>query len=286
MIDLHTHSTFSDGTLTPEELVQKAVESELSALALTDHDTVAGLPRFMKACFERGITGVPGVEFSVDDELGNEGQLHILGLFIDYTSPLIMQYARKMKEKRLKRNERIIAILKQNNIEIDNKEVLKLSGVGVPGRVHIAGIMVKKGYVKSVQQAFDLYLGPGKKAFIPKPKFPPQTIIDLIHDLGGISILAHPVYLKLPSIKMLKNYVKNLIDLGLDGIEIFYSNTPKNITSALLQLCAEHDLLISGGSDFHGIEVRPDIRLGSGASNLYIPDILLEKMQTYLRKNR
>lgn len=284
MIDLHTHSTFSDGSLTPEELVQEALRRNLSAIALTDHDTVTGIPHFLKACKKYQIKGIPGIEFSVDDELTDGGQIHLIGLFIDHNSPEINKYAQSMKQHRIERNVKIVKKLKQLRIKISTKDVEKESTDGVLGRAHIARVLIKKEVVASVQEAFDKLLGPGKPAFVPKPRFMAEEIISLIKNANGIAILAHPIYLNFKSTQELYEFIRNLADYGLDGVEIFYPNTPKKMVHRLLKIADKLNLLISGGSDYHGKIIRPEVNLGTGRGDLYIPDCLLEKMEEYRKK--
>lgn len=284
MIDLHTHSTFSDGSLTPEELVQEALRRNLSAIALTDHDTVTGILHFLEACKKYQIKGIPGIEFSVDDELTDGGQIHLIGLFIDHNSPEINKYAQSMKQHRIERNVKIVKKLKQLRIKISTKDVEKESTDGVLGRAHIARVLIKKEVVASVQEAFDKLLGPGKPAFVPKPRFMAEEIISLIKNANGIAILAHPIYLNFKSTQELYEFIRNLADYGLDGVEIFYPNTPKKMVHRLLKITDKLNLLISGGSDYHGKIIRPEVNLGTGRGDLYIPDCLLEKMEEYRKK--
>jgi len=279
MIDLHTHSTFSDGSLTPEELVKEAKKNRLSALALTDHDTVSGIPHFLKACQKYKIKGIPGIEFSVNDELSDGGQIHIIGLFIDHTSAEINKYARSMKKFRIERNKKIVNKLQEMDIPITIAEVQEESTDGVLGRAHIARVLIKKEVVLSVQEAFDKLIGPGKPAFVPKPRFMAEEIIGLIKNAGGLSILAHPMHLNFKSSIKLYDFIQSLAGYGLNGIEIFYPNTPKKTVNQLLKIADELELLISGGSDYHGKTIRPEINLGTGRGDLHIPDCLLEEME-------
>ncbi|MCK5077971.1 MAG: PHP domain-containing protein [Calditrichia bacterium] len=283
MIDLHTHSTFSDGSLTPEQLVKEAVKCNLSAIALTDHDTVSGIPNFLKACKKHRIKGIPGIEFSVNDELSGGGQVHLIGLFIDHHSTVINKYAKAMKQHRIERNRKIVEKLNQAGIVITAKDVENENADGVLGRVHIAKALIKKRMISSVQEAFDTLIGPGKPAFVPKPRFQAEEIINMIHQANGIAILAHPLYLNFASNKITP-FINELVKYGLDGVEVFYPNTPKKIVHTLLKIVEEKKLLISGGSDYHGKPIRPEVNLGTGRGDIYIPDNLLKEMEEYRNK--
>jgi hypothetical protein len=284
MIDLHIHSRYSDGEYTPQELVQKAKKIGLSSLALTDHDTTAGVPEFLEACNRYHIRGIPGIELSVLDDEEKDRQLHILGYFIKFDHPLLKKHIKLMSKERKERALAIIEKLKHYGIPVPDQYVNKLKKEKNPGRVHIARILLELGYVKDLREAFHAFLTPGKPAFVPKPSFEPASIIRLIHETGGLAILAHPVYLKCETYKELYDWLEKLKTWGIDGVEVLYPETPKKLIHRVLDWVTEQDLLITGGSDFHGEKVRAGIHMGRGTGNMYIPDILLQKMEERLMK--
>jgi predicted metal-dependent phosphoesterase TrpH len=273
LIDLHTHSTASDGSMEPGELVKYAKSRGLAAIALTDHDTMEGI----KEAYEEGLRidfeVVPGLEISVDFE----PEMHILGYFsgdsyLDIEDTLI--YLRKSREER---NPKIIKKLNDMGFDINMEEVSKVAVRGVVGRAHIAKVLADKGYVGSVGEAFDKFLSSGRPAFVKRDKFTPEQGINEITRAGGIPVLAHPIYLD-RSYAELDSLFYELKIIGLKGIEAYYvDNTPQD-TANMVKLAHKHGLLISGGSDFHG-SFKSDIEIGVGYGNLNIPYDLLEKLK-------
>jgi len=267
VVDLHTHSTASDGSYSPEELVRLAKESGLFALALTDHDTVDGLPSAVKTAKEVGINFVCGVEISVKFE--GKGHFHLLGYFKSPEVPELADVLKKLHEARAKRNEKMLEKLNELGIDISMEE-LKEIAKGEIGRPHIAKLLVKKGVVKSFEEAFDKYLKKGAPAYVPKALLSPEEAISLVLKAGGIPVLAHPITLKLDYYS-LKNYIKELKEMGLKGVEAYYTEHTEEFTQEVLKYAKEFDLIVTGGSDFHG-ENKPDIKLGRGFGNLRVPD--------------
>lgn len=278
MIDLHTHSTYSDGTFTPEELLREAARLGLSALALTDHDTIDGLAEFMESGKRYGVFTVPGVEIGVDSKLPNNGHIHILGLFIDPYSTQLQQTLRYLRAQRNLRAEKIIRKLNELNIPISVEELRAEAGEGAIGRPHVAKILLRRGVVGSIQEAFDVYLAKGKPAYIAKETLGEAAALKLIHDAGGLSILAHPHLMNYDTFAEARDKILKLKTLGLDGIEVYYSGMPREYTEQLLTLAEEQDLVLSGGSDFHGLN-KDQVRLGSGKDNdLQVPDAVLDSL--------
>jgi hypothetical protein len=257
-VDLHCHSTASDGTLSPTQVVQLAVDSGLSALALTDHDTIGGIAEAAAAAKERNIDFLPGIEISCDF---SPGTMHILGYGVDPTSPVLADMTAKLIEGRDNRNPKIIARLQELGVDITMDEVEKESGGGVVGRPHIAAILVRKGYVSSIKEAFNQYLAPGGKAYFDKERLTSQQALGMIRDSGGLPVLAHPVQLRLENDAQLDTVVKNLLDQGLAGIEIIHSDHDASWIEKCEALAKKYRLLRTGGSDFHGTN-KKDIRLG------------------------
>lgn len=279
MIDLHMHSTYSDGSMTPEELLQEAKRIGLSAIALTDHDTIDGVAEFTELGKQYGITTVPGVEISVDTKLPNNGHMHILGLLIDPYAKDLRDTLNYLLTQRNLRAERIIQKLRDLKVDITMEELLAEAGEGSIGRPHVARILLRKGAVSSIQEAFDVYLAKGKPAYMDKEKLGESDALKMIHDAGGLAILAHAHLMHYDTFAEAREKILELKGLGLDGFEVYYSGMPPEYTDNLLKLAEEEGFLISGGSDFHGAN-KEHIFMGSGKNNdLNIPDNILTQLQ-------
>ena len=268
MIDLHTHSTASDGTYSPAELVRLARETGLFALALTDHDTVEGLPQALAAAEEHGIRFVPGVEISVRFE--GPGHCHILGYFVDPHSSSLRETLGLLQKARRERNRLMVERLQALGVDLTLEEVAARAGGGEIGRPHFAALLVEKGVVRSVEEAFERYLRKGAPAYVPKARLAPEEAFSAIRTAGGLPVLAHPVHLKL-SAEELTRYVAGLKEMGLEGLEAYYTDHSREFTTLCLELARRYDLVPTGGSDFHGHN-KPDIKLGRGFGNLSVPD--------------
>ena len=273
MIDLHTHTTASDGSYTPSGLVRYAAAIGLKAIAITDHDTLDGLPEALKEAELLELEVVPGVEISVDFQ----PEMHMLGYFLygGYTS--MNGILKELKEKRSERNPKIIKKLNELGMDINMEEIEALARGGVTGRPHIARVMIEKGYVVSVAEAFDKYLASGRPAYFPKEKLTPEQGIEEISKTGGLPVLAHPIYLDRNETE-LDLLLENLAKAGLKGIEAYYSENTDDQTKLLLKLAGRNNLFVTGGSDFHG-SFKPDIEIGTGRGNLSIGFELLEIMR-------
>lgn len=277
MIDLHAHSTFSDGSCTPRELVELAKAGGLSAVALTDHDSTAGLGLFMQACSAMGVEGVPGVEISAEPL---HGTLHLLGYYFDIENGPLQAALLEIREGRRLRNERMLAKLNELGCRLNWMEVAAFAGEEVVGRPHFAQAMLARGYVSDKAEVFDKYLGKGKAAYVERFRLSPADAISLILDAGGIAVLAHPFSLNM-SKTALKDFVGTMVDKGLGGIEIYYSEHSPEQINMYLEIAEEYGLLVTGGSDFHG-DANPKVKLGRGFGNLYVADELLEKLKARL----
>lgn len=240
-VDLHTHTNFSDGRLDPEELVEEAVWHGLSALALTDHDNVEGLERFQAACRQKGVEGVDGVELSCEHE-GRE--VHIVGLFIK-PSEAFCALLDSVKRERELRMEKMLSRLSEIGIEIPMEEVPQEAGRSF-GRPHLARALVERGVVRNVGEAFARYLGDQGPAYVAKSRFAVRMGIDLVHEIGGISVLAHP------GASGLVDRIPDFAALGVMAVEAPYPKHTPEEERKVRALCAQHGLLVSGGSDFHG----------------------------------
>lgn len=270
LCDLHTHSTYSDGTLTPAQLIALAQEKGLCAIALTDHNTVAGLPAFVAAAEGSGVEAVPGVEFSTEYE-GTE--LHILGLFIQPSHyKKIQDLLQQFLDRKEKSNRELIQRLQAAGISVSYEQI-KEKAAGSINRARIAAEMVEKGYCESVKQAFSDWLSPKKGYYIPPQRPDAYETIRFIKSLGAVAVLAHP-YLSMQP-EQVQAFLPAAVEAGLDGMEVYYSTYDGETTALAQKVAKAYGLRESGGSDFHG-QNKPDIDLGSGKGNLAIPMQLLE----------
>lgn len=283
MIDLHMHSDFSDGSLSPSDLVKEAKELGLSAIALTDHDTSEGVAEFIKAGKELGVITVPGVEISIDTKLPNNGHLHMLGLFIDPFSADLKNKLDYLQDHRNERAGKIIVALNKLGIPITMDELMEEAAEGSIGRPHVAKILVRSGIVSSIQEAFDKYLAKGQPAYMDKVKFPEAEAIDIIHRANGLAILAHPFLMGFERVDETFDKILKLGESGLDGFEVFYPGMPIDLQTALLDLALKNDFAISGGSDYHG-QNKPGVNMGNGKGDLQISDEILVNLQSKVNR--
>src|SRR5712692_138875 len=274
MIDLHAHTTASDGSLTPTELVALARETGLSALGVTDHDTVAGLAEATEAAGGAGLELVPGVELSVDYP---RGQFHLLGYFVDFTRGLLLERLLYLQDYRFRRNEKMVELMQQHGLPITMEDIAREAGGKVIGRPHMALAMMRKGIVGSTQEAFDRYLADGRPCHLPKVKLLPAEAIALLHSAGAVTILAHPKYLQIPDPAELRAELASFKEQGLDGIEVFYSQHTEAETALYREMAGELEFAISGGSDFHG-RSKPTVKLGVVYQGSGVPDRVLAEL--------
>lgn len=269
MIDLHVHSTNSDGSETPEELVVRGRQTGLTAMALTDHDNMGGVDEFLAACRRHGMTGIAGVEISANVEEGH-GTLHILGYGVNPKLPLVEESLGRVLDGRAWRNERILEKLNGLGLELEWAEVQACAGEDVVGRPHFAQALIDRGHVSSVSEAFDRYLAKGRPAYVDRYRLYPEEGIRMICEAGGVAVIAHPFSWELDEAK-LEAGLRELKAVGLVGIEAQYSEHTPEQTVTLLRLAKKLDLLTTGGSDYHG-QTKPDIALGKGFGSLCVPD--------------
>ncbi len=274
MIDLHTHSTYSDGSLTPVELAQLAKEVGLTAIALTDHDCTDGLSIFRKACRGSDVEGVPGVEISAEV---SKGTLHMLGYYIDTENERLQSVLKEIRGGREIRNEKILKRLNELGIDLAWEEVRAHAGEDVIGRPHFSQAMVDRGFVGSKKEAFDKYLARGKAAYVDRFRLSPEESLDVIAGAGGVAVLAHPFTLDL-SDHELDEYVGSLVKIGLQGIEVYYSEHSPDYVKKCEKLAERYNLVRTGGSDFHG-DANPGIKLGKGFGGLAVADELLVRLR-------
>ena len=302
MVDLHVHSTCSDGTFTPEELVDYAIQKGLTAFALTDHDTVNGLDRAIQYAQNLRQSGssdssslcdksislttapdqsssqvpeiIPGIELSTEYQ-GRD--IHIVGLFIDYHQPDFTHYLENFICSRENRNEKMCALLRECGIAITYEALLEEFPGAVITRAHFARYLLSHGYIQSMKEAFDRYVGDHCPCFVPREKVTPTQAVELILGAGGVPVLAHPILYHM-SDDRLDNLVAELKKIGLVGIEAIYSTYNTAEERQIRGLAAKYDLKISGGSDFHGAN-KPKIDLGTGWGKLYVPDEILDRLR-------
>lgn len=270
MIDLHVHSTASDGTNTPEELVTLAKEAGLSAFALTDHDTIDGLAAARAAAEAAGIEFVPGIELSTDYE-GSE--VHVLGYYFDEKDPAFLKKLGEFVDSRDGRNEKMIRLLQKEGFDITMDALYAENPDSVITRAHVGRYLVDHGMVKDIPTVFEKYLGDNCRCYVPREKIDPFEAVALIRLGGGVAFFAHPVLCHMNQDR-LKDFISKLKDCGLTGIEAIYSANSPGDERNLKQIAKEYDLLISGGSDYHGSN-KPHLRLGVGRGSLYVPDEIL-----------
>ena len=277
LIDLHTHTTASDGSLTPAELVKAAKDAGLAAVAVTDHDTTAGLDEALQAGKRLDMEVVPGVEISVQRG-DNPGGMHMVGLFVDHTEPALAGSLKRLQEARAQRNPKIAARLNQLGIPLTMEEVRSFAGDGQVGRPHFARALVARKAVPDVNQAFERYLAAGKPAYVPKFRFQPDEALDMLRKAKALAILAHPGLLRLPNIEI-ELLLRGLKQKGLEGVEVQYSDHDSATRSFLASLAHRLDLAVSGGTDFHGA-AKPAIRLGTGKGDVRVPVEVLAALKT------
>lgn len=275
-VDLHSHTYKSDGSLSPSELVKLAKEIGLSAVAITDHDTVDGLDEALSCGNEIGIKVIPGVELSTEYE-GKD--IHLVGLFIDHKNEVFANKLQEFVDSRILRNQKMCAKLTEAGIPVDYDDLMNHFKESVVTRAHYARYMLEKGYIKSLPEAFERYIGDHSPCYIPREKITPIDGINLILSAGGVPILAHPVLYHM-SKDRLDTLVSSLKEAGLIGIEAVYSTYNQGEERDIRVLAKKYDLLLSGGSDFHGA-AKPGLNLGTGYGKLYVPDEFLDNIENY-----
>lgn len=277
LVDLHVHSTASDGTLTPSEVVALAKTNGLSAIALTDHDTIDGVSEAINAGKKYNIEVIPGIEFSTF--YGNR-EIHMVGLFIDPNNFELTNRLNELVTTRNNRNELMALNLQKEGIDISLSKLTNMFPNAIITRAHFARYMYEMGYIKEIRVAFDKYIGDGRPCYVKREKVSAKEVIDLIKGAGGIPILAHPLLYGFKQDE-LNECVASLKRIGLVGIEALYSKNKGLDESKVIKIAKENDLLISGGSDFHGAN-KPKLNLGNGYGNLSIPYEVLEKLKSAL----
>lgn len=257
-LDMHSHSTASDGQYSPSELVKLAYEKNLGIFAITDHDSVNGLEEGRKTAEKLNLRFIPGIEISAQED----EEIHVLGYEIDCNNDQILRCCEEFHNDRLHRGDRICEFLKSKGIDIDMSSIREIAGNGSLGRPHFARYLIDKGYVSERKEAFDKYLDTPEFLEATRRKEPTVTqAIDIIHSAGGKAVLAHPAFIHKEEDEI-ENMIAGLKEQGLDGIECFYSKHKKNQADFYLDIAYKYDLKTSCGSDFHGENVKADVALG------------------------
>ncbi len=271
MIDLHIHSTASDGSFTPAEIIDQASNAGVCAIAITDHDTVDGVKQAIESGIPQHLEFITGVELSAQalDGFTSGGSIHILGYGFSPYDKDMQIVLKKLKQARAQRNPRIIEKLNELGFSISLKEVKDICGPGQTGRPHIARTMLEKGFISSFEQAFDDYLAKGKPAYVDKFRLSCKQTIQLILDAGGIPVLAHPGLIKPSPGYLIENFISQLIGMGLKGIEVYHTDHSKEQTRHFEKIASKKNLIVTGGSDFHGI-LKQEISIGKGTGDLCI----------------
>lgn len=273
-LDLHLHTTHSDGSLSPGEVLALAHKAGVTALSITDHDITTAIPEAYAAGLSLGIEVIPGIEVS---SLFGESEVHVLGYFLDWQDPSLNERLLSLRQSRHRRNPLIIEKLQALGIDITYEEVRALAGTDAVGRPHIARVLMDKKVVTSAKEAFDRFLANGKPAYMPRELPTPGEAIRLIKAAKGLAVLAHPTWVQ-PREGTLTDLVRRLKEEGLDGVEVHYSTHTARQTREYLSLAKQVNLLVTGGSDFHGV-TKPDIEVGIGKGTLHVPDSLLSKLK-------
>lgn len=274
MIDLHCHSIFSDGTNTPEELVQLAESGGLTALALTDHDTTAGLERFMAAGAVSSVETVPGIELSAEFGVIT---LHILGYFFDVNNESLQIALTWVREGRTQRNFQMLEKLNALGYDLDMEDIRKHAGMDQVGRPHFAAALMERGHFKHPNKIYQQLLGKGKAAYVERLRLSPEHCVALISGAGGVAVIAHPGQMKFTNNKV-RRLARQLKDHGLGGLEVLHPSHQEHQVLAFERMCADLELDLTGGTDFHGA-LTPDLSLGTGFGNLCVPDVFLDKLK-------
>lgn len=274
-IDLHTHSTASDGIYSPTELLHRAKEVGLRVLALSDHDSTGGIEEAAHAAAQLDIDFIPGIEINTDV---NGGEVHVLGYFIEYQRPAFQAVLKVLRDARERRGQRMVELLNEEGVDISWDRVRELAE-GAVGRPHVAKALLEAGYVKTIGEAFNKYIGTGKPAYVPRYKLSPEDAVHLIASANGLPVIAHPI--ELPGLVELRNWLPDLCKAGMVGLETYYGPYTHEEEQALLALANEYDLIPTGGTDFHGPGIHP-----TPLGGRYVPYDAVERLKAEAAKRR
>jgi 3',5'-nucleoside bisphosphate phosphatase len=274
-IDLHLHTTASDGVLSPSEVVRYAKAKGLQAIAITDHDTIEGCEEGLAEAERIGFEVIPGIEISAEH---SPGSMHILGFFLDIHHPLLNERLRYLQRARAERNPRIVEKLNRLGIDITFEEVLKASGGGQVGRPHFANVLLEKKYVRSFQEAFDRFLKKGAPAYVDKFRFSSREALHFIDEAKGVAVLAHPNTLGVNSYSELEKLILQLVKEGLKGIEVYYPEHSPTEVAQYKTIADRYSLLSTGGTDYHGME-KNGLDIGVGRGEMKLPYSIVENLK-------
>jgi predicted metal-dependent phosphoesterase TrpH len=273
-LDLHTHSTASDGLFAPAELVRRAHEAGLTRLGLADHDTTAGLDEALAAGEALGVEVIPAIEINTDLP-EKRGEAHVLGYYLDYDQPEFQRTLAMLREARARRGERMVERLRAQGLDISWERVRALAA-GSVGRPHLARALIERGYASDVSDAFDRWLGPGRPGYVPRYKLSPENAVRLIKSARGVPVLAHPA--GIPELRA--EVLPALVTAGLQGLECYYGDYDDETVRRLLDLADLYALLPTGGSDYHGPNMHP-----TPLGGRYVPEICVERLERTARFN-
>jgi predicted metal-dependent phosphoesterase TrpH len=274
-IDLHTHSTASDGIYSPTELLRRAKETGLRVLALTDHDTTGGLEEAAAAAATLDIDFIPGIEINTD--VGG-GEVHVLGYFIDHHQPTFQSVLKVLRDARERRGQRMVELLNEQGIHIAWESVRE-NAQGAVGRPHVAKALLEAGYVQTIGEAFDKYIGTGCPAYVPRYRLTPDDAVRLIASANGLPVIAHPV--DLPGLEQLREWLPGLCAAGMVGLETYYGSYTPEQETALRALADEFHLIPTGGTDFHGPGIHP-----TPLGGRHVPHEAVERLKAEAAKRR
>lgn len=272
-VDLHLHSTASDGSVSPAGIVELAHAHRLTTIALTDHDCQDGIPEALEAAHRLGIDLIPGTELS----LQYDGGMHLVVLWLQPGPGPLQDRLAWLREGRNTRNEGILAALAAEGIEVTAEEVALQAGTGTVGRPHIAAVMVRKSYVPDIASAFDLWLARGRPAYVERPRLSPAQAVALARDSGAVPVLAHPHTLGITNAREMATLLGDLVDAGLIGLEAWYGGYHRHEREGYADLARRFGLVASGGSDFHG-EYKPGLQPGIGYGDLVVPERIVDEL--------
>ena len=281
-IDLHVHSTASDGTLTPSEIIKMAGQIGLKAVAITDHDTLSGSAAALAEGIPRSLEFITGIEISAASPPGypSESSVHLLGYGIDLLDPTLNRLLTLLKTSRENRNPQIIERLNTMGMDLTLAELSAIVG-DAAGRPHIAQLMVAKGLADSIDDAFNRFIGKNKPGYVAKHRVLMQDAIEIINNAGGVAILAHPYLNDMTDLDGFESFLLTLTNLGLAGVEAIYPGHPEAATARYCQLALKYNLLITGGTDFHGA-ISPGVQMGYGDGSFHVPYALYERLMARL----
>ncbi|HAH97102.1 MAG TPA: phosphoesterase [Firmicutes bacterium] len=277
MPDLHLHTHYSDGEYSPAEIVAAASQKGLALIAITDHDTIGGVPEAIAAGMSCGVKVISGIEFSVDlsNGKGNGKAKHLLGYSFEPEHPFIAQKAQWSRDQRVVRNQKIVERLRAHGMIITRDELLQFAKKELIGRPHFAQLMVAKGYVQDAAEAFDRYLGKGQPCYVDRERLPAEKAITAIREAGGYPVWAHPMHNETDTAKVAAE-VADLKSMGLAGLEVYYPEHDPQQTAFLLELCLKHQLFATAGSDYHSDKMKGHLKIemGRGWNNQPLPNHL------------